>query len=71
MRVWQPGSTSSRRSRSKVDDWSWAATKRRLTALYRLARPYRGRTLLAIGSLLAATAASLAPPILIGAAVDT
>jgi ABC-type multidrug transport system fused ATPase/permease subunit len=53
-----------------VDDWSWAATKRRLTALYRLARPYKAKTALAIGSLLAATAASLAPPILIGTAVN-
>jgi ATP-binding cassette subfamily B protein len=54
----------------QVDDWSWAATKRRLTALYRLARPYKWRTMAAIVSLLAATAASLVPPILIGRAVD-
>jgi ATP-binding cassette subfamily B protein len=54
----------------KVDDWSWAATKRRLGALYRLARPYRKQTALAIISLLGATAVSLAPPILIGTAVD-
>jgi ATP-binding cassette subfamily B protein len=54
----------------KVDDWSWAATKRRLTTLYRLARPYRARTTLAIVSLFAATAVSLAPPFLIGRAVD-
>jgi ATP-binding cassette subfamily B protein len=54
----------------QVDDWSWAATKRRLTALYRLARPYKWRTAAAIVSLLAATAASLVPPLLIGAAVD-
>ncbi len=53
-----------------VDDWSWAATKRRLTALYRLARPYKWRTVAAIASLLAATAASLVPPLLIGRAVD-
>jgi ATP-binding cassette subfamily B protein len=70
MRVWQPGSTLVSQRKVVVDDWSWAATKRRLTALYRLARPYRSRTLLAIVSLLAATAASLAPPILIGRAVD-
>ncbi len=70
MRVWQPGSSLISHRNVQVDDWSWAATKRRLTALYRLARPYRGRTALAIGSLLAATAASLAPPILIGRAVD-
>ena len=71
MRVWQPGSHLVSGQNRKVDDWSWAATKRRLTALYRLARPYRRRVLLAIGTLLAATAASLAPPILIGRAVDT
>ncbi len=41
-----------------------------MTALYRLARPYRLRTAAALVSLLAATAASLAPPVLIGRAVD-
>ncbi|HEY4348177.1 MAG TPA: ABC transporter ATP-binding protein [Gaiellaceae bacterium] len=70
MRVWQPGSTLVSHRKVVVDDWSWAATKRRMTALYRLARPYRGRTALAILSLLTATAASLAPPALIGLAVD-
>jgi ATP-binding cassette, subfamily B, bacterial len=67
--VWQPGSTLVQ-PRNTVEDWSWAATKRRFRALYRLAKPYRGRTLLALGSLLAATGASLAPPYLIGRAVD-
>ncbi len=70
MRVWQPGSTLVQHRKFVVDDWSWAATKRRLTALYRLAKPYKWRTAAAIVSLLAATAASLVPPILIGAAVD-
>jgi ATP-binding cassette subfamily B protein len=70
MRVWQPGSSLVSHKKVVVEDWSWAATKRRLTALYRLARPYRMRTLLAIVSLLAATAASLAPPILVGRAVN-
>ena len=70
MRVWQPGSHLVRQRDVKVEDWSWAQTRRRLEALYRLARPYRVRTLLAIGSLLAATAISLAPPYLIGRAVD-
>src|SRR5579864_5381730 len=70
MRVWQPGSTLVAQRQVRVDDWSWAAMKRRLTALYRLARPYRLRTALAIVSLIAATAASLAPPLLIGRAVD-
>jgi ABC-type multidrug transport system fused ATPase/permease subunit len=70
VRVWQPGSHLVAQRPVKVDDWSWAATKRRLTTLYRLARPYRARTVLAIVSLLAATAVSLAPPFLIGRAVD-
>jgi ATP-binding cassette subfamily B protein len=70
MRVWQPGSSLVQHRNVQVDDWSWAATKRRLTALYRLARPYKWRTAAAIVSLLAATAASLVPPILIGMAVD-
>ena len=70
MRVWQPGSSLVSHRKVVVDDWSWAATKRRLTALYRLARPYRLRTAFAIGSLVAATAASLAPPLLIGIAVN-
>jgi ABC-type multidrug transport system fused ATPase/permease subunit len=70
MRVWQPGSHLVAQNAVKVDDWSWAATKRRLAALYRLARPYKAQTTLAILSLLGATAVSLAPPILIGTAVD-
>jgi ATP-binding cassette subfamily B protein len=71
MRVWQPGSSLVNHRKVEVKDWSWQATRRRITALYRLARPYRMRTAIAIGALLAATAAALAPPILIGAAVDT
>jgi ATP-binding cassette subfamily B protein len=70
MRVWQPGSSLVQHRKVQVDDWSWAATRRRMTALYRLARPYRGRTAIAIGALLLATAAALVPPLLIGAAVD-
>jgi ATP-binding cassette subfamily B protein len=70
MRVHQPGSHLMRGGRPQVEDWSWAQTRRRLTALYRLARPYRGRTLLAIGSLLGATLVALAPPYLVGHAVD-
>ena len=70
MRVHQPGSHLMRGGRAQVDDWSWAQTKRRLTALYRLARPYKGRTALAVVSLLGATAVGLAPPYLVGRAVD-
>jgi ABC-type multidrug transport system fused ATPase/permease subunit len=70
VRVHQPGSHLMRGGRPTVEDWSWQQTKRRLRALYRLARPYRGRTLLATVSLLGATAVSLAPPYLVGRAVD-
>jgi ABC-type multidrug transport system fused ATPase/permease subunit len=70
LRVWQPGGHLVSNRSTPVKDWSWAATKRRLTALYRLARPYRLRTTVAVVSLLAATASSLAPPLLIGRAVD-
>ena len=45
MRVWQPGS-SLVQAQGKVEDWSWAATRRRLRALYLLARPYKARTAL-------------------------
>ena len=70
MRVHQPGSHLMRGGRPSVEDWSWAQTKRRLTALYRLARPYKLRTALAVVSLLGATAAALAPPYLVGRTVD-
>jgi ATP-binding cassette subfamily B protein len=59
-----------RGGRAQVDDWSWRQTKRRLATLYRLARPYRRRTLLVVASLVAATAVTLAPPYLVGRAVD-
>jgi ATP-binding cassette subfamily B protein len=70
VRVWQPGSHLVRDRSGKVEDWSWAQTKRRLTTLYRLAKPYKLRVALAILTLLAATAVSLAPPYLLGLAVN-
>ena len=70
MKVWQPGTHLTTHRAVQVEDWSWAQTKRRLSTLYRLARPYKGRTALAILTLLAATAVSLAPPYLVGKAVD-
>src|SRR5439155_18340918 len=69
-KVWQPGSHLVRDRGVKVEDWSWAQTKRRLSTLYRLARPYKAKTALAILTLLGATAVSLAPPYLVGRAVD-
>src|SRR5205823_28311 len=59
-----------RGGRAQVDDWSWAQTKRRLATLYRLARPYRVQTTLAIVAMLGATAVALAPPYLVGRTVD-
>jgi len=53
-----------------VDDWSWRRTRRRLATLARLTAPYKGRTILSIFSLLAATATALAPPFLSKYAVD-
>ena len=70
MRVWQPGGHLMRERGAHVDDWSWRATVRRVSALARLAAPYKARTALAIGSLLAATAVSLAPPYLAKLAID-
>ncbi len=70
MRVHQPGSHLTSGGRAAVDDWSWGQTKRRLTVLYRLARPYKARTSIAIVSLLGATAVALAPPYLLGKTVD-
>jgi ABC-type multidrug transport system fused ATPase/permease subunit len=70
VRVWQPGGHLMRDRGAQVDDWSWAATVRRLSALARLTAPYKARTTLAIVSLLAATAAGLAPPYLAKLAID-
>ncbi len=70
MRVWQPGGHLTQTRGAQVEDWSWAQTKRRLTTLYRLAKPYKFRTALSIGTLLAGTLVSLAPPYLLKLAID-
>ena len=70
MRVWQPGGHLLRERGAQVDDWSWRRTARRISTLARLTAPYRTRTALALASLLAATAASLAPPYLAKLALD-
>ncbi len=64
MRVHQPGGHLMRERGAQVDDWSWSTTRRRLGVLWRLTRRYRRRTLFSLFSLLTATAAALAPPIL-------
>ena len=69
MRVHQPHGTRAG-ARADVQDWSWRQTRRRLGTLWRLTRPYRGRTGLSVLSLLAATAAALAPPLLAKVALD-
>jgi ABC-type multidrug transport system fused ATPase/permease subunit len=70
MRVHQPGSSLTRQRGAEVDDWSWHRTRRRLGVLWRLTRPYRGRTGLSVISLLTATATALAPPFLAKYALD-
>jgi ATP-binding cassette subfamily B protein len=70
MRVWQPGGHLMAERGSKVDDWSWRRTRRRLATLARLTAPYKTRTILSVFALLAATATALAPPYLSKYAVD-
>src|SRR5919198_1356048 len=53
-----------------VSDWSWRQTARRLRTLAALTTPYKARTALSVGSLLAATATALAPPYLAKLAID-
>jgi ABC-type multidrug transport system fused ATPase/permease subunit len=70
VRVWQPGGHLMAERGSRVDDWSWRRTRRRLATLARLAAPYKTRTILSVFALLAATATALAPPFLSKYAVD-
>ena len=70
MKVWQPGSHLTMQRGATVEDWSWRRTVRRVSTLARLAAPYKGRTGLAVASLLVATLTALAPPYLAKLAVD-
>jgi ABC-type multidrug transport system fused ATPase/permease subunit len=70
MRVHQAGSHLTQQRGAQVDDWSWRTTRRRFGTLWRLTRPYRGRTGLSVVSLLTATATALAPPYLAKYALD-
>ena len=70
MRVYQPGSHLTDRRGAQVDDWSWARTARRISALAALAKPYKTRVLFGALSLLAATLTALAPPYLAKIAID-
>ena len=58
MRVWQPGGHLMSERGAKVDDWSWARTRRRVATLARLTVPYKWRTTLSIVSLLATSSSA-------------
>ncbi len=70
MKVWQAGTHLTDARGARVDDWSWRQTRRRLAMLFRLARPYPGRSALAVVTLVAFTLVALLPPYLAKVAVD-
>jgi len=70
MRVHQPGGHLTQARGAQVDDWSWGRTARRVGVLFSLTKPYRGRTILVIVALLAATVTALIPPYLAKVAID-
>jgi ATP-binding cassette subfamily B protein len=70
VKIWQAGSHLTMQRGAEVSDWSWARTAHRLRTLARLTKPYRLRTSLAVGSLIAATVTGLAPPLLAKLAID-
>jgi len=70
VKVWQPGGHLSEQRDAEVRDWSWRRTRRRIGVLVRLTVPYRGRTALALGTLLVYTLVALAPPYLAKLAID-
>ena len=70
MKVWQFSSHLMDERGARIDDWSWARTRRRLRTLLRLARPYRGKAVLAVVTLVAYTAVALVPPLLAKIAID-
>jgi ABC-type multidrug transport system fused ATPase/permease subunit len=70
VKVWQFGSHLTDERGAKIDDWTWERTRHRLATLARLARPYPGRTALALATLVAYTGMALLPPYLAKLAVD-
>jgi len=70
LKIWQAGSHLTDDRAARVDDWTWAQTRRRLGVLVRLARPYRSRAAVAIVTLVAYTIVALLPPYLAKLAVD-
>ncbi len=70
MKVWQAGTHLTEHRGARVEDWTWAQTRRRLAALGELARPYPGRSALAVVTLVAYTIVALLPPYLAKIAID-
>jgi len=70
VKVYQPGSHLMDERGARVGDWSVRRSQRRAQVLLELVRPYRWRALAALVALLAATGASLAPPLLLKLAID-
>ncbi len=70
MRVDEPGGLDDARARRAGRRLVVGKTRRRLGLLWRLTRPYRGRTAFSVVSLLTATATALAPPYLAKYALD-
>ncbi|MBA3348376.1 MAG: ABC transporter ATP-binding protein, partial [Actinobacteria bacterium] len=70
MKVWQPGAHLSEEKGGAVQDWSWRPTRRRIALLAGMTLPYRGRTALALATLLVYTLFALAPPYLAKLAID-
>ena len=70
MKVWQAGTHLTDERGGRVEDWSWQQTRRRLSVLLELARPYPGRSALAVVTLVAFTGVALLPPYLAGLAID-
>ena len=70
LKVWQAGSHLTDQRDARVEDWSWRETRRRLRTLLRLAGPYRGRTAVAVVTLVGYTIVALLPPYLAKLAVD-
>lgn len=70
MKVHNPHSHLLEERGANVKDWSRERTRRRAATLKALARPYRARVIGGVVTLLAATAAALAPPYLAKLAID-
>jgi ABC-type multidrug transport system fused ATPase/permease subunit len=70
VKVWQAGTHLTDQRGARVEDWTWRQTRRRLAALFELARPYPGRAAAAVVTLVAFTAVALLPPYLAGLAID-